>query len=80
VIPKTQGGIYPGWRLPSIGLDETRRLCTISLAAISATSLDRSETKDMQPALTITNDGINNEVLEKMDEKRPATCLMRPTI
>ncbi|KAF5703078.1 hypothetical protein FMUND_13192 [Fusarium mundagurra] len=108
MIPKTHGRIYPGWRLPSTGLDETRGLfvrelervaverldvinqqgfeknidpleSTISLVAISATSLNRSETKDMLPEMTATNTGINNEVLETMTEKRPAICLLQPT-
>ncbi|KAG5804322.1 hypothetical protein H9Q74_010672 [Fusarium xylarioides] len=108
MILKTHGRIYPGWRLPSTGLNETRRLfvrelerlavervnvinqkgleknidpleSTISLVAMPTTSLNRSETKDRQPAMTITNTGINNEVLDTMDEKRPAICLLQPT-
>lgn len=109
MIPKTHGRIYPGWRLPSTGLNETRRLfvreleriaverlnvvnqqgfeknidpleSTISLVATSTASLNRSrETKDMQPAMTLTNTGINNEVLDTIDEKRPAICLLPPT-
>ncbi|EXM08239.1 hypothetical protein NOF04DRAFT_12669 [Fusarium oxysporum II5] len=109
MIPKTHRRIYPGWRLPSTGLNETRRLfvreleriaverlnvvnqqgfeknidpleSTISLVATSTTSLNRSrETKDMQPAMTLTNTGINNEVLDTIDEKRPAICLLPPT-
>ncbi|KAF4475740.1 hypothetical protein FAGAP_12677 [Fusarium agapanthi] len=109
MIPKTHGRIYPGWRLPSTGLNETRgrfvreleriaveRLnvinqqgfeknidpleSTISLVAISTTSLNRSrETKAMRAAMTITNTEINNEVLDTMDEKRAATCLLQPT-
>ncbi|QGI61946.1 uncharacterized protein FFB20_04874 [Fusarium fujikuroi] len=102
MIPKTHGRIYPGWRLPWTGLNETRGLfvreleriaverlnvihqqgveknidpleSTISLAAISTTPLNRSrETKDMQPAMTLTNTGINSEVLD-------AICLQQPT-
>ncbi|QKD51490.2 uncharacterized protein FOBCDRAFT_198841 [Fusarium oxysporum Fo47] len=109
MIPKTHGRIYPGWRLPSTGLNETRRLfvreleriaverlnvvnqqgfeknidpleSTISLVATSTASLNRSrETKDMQPAMTLTNTGINNEVLDTIDEKRPAICMLPPT-
>lgn len=46
---------------------------TISLAAISTTPPNRSrETKDMQPAMSLTNTGINNGVLD-------AICLLQPT-
>ncbi|KAI1026202.1 hypothetical protein LB504_011197 [Fusarium proliferatum] len=102
MIPKTHGRIYPGWRLPWTGLNETRGLfvreleriaverlnvihqqgveknvdpleSTISLAAISTTPMNRSrETKDMQPGMTLTNTGINSEVLD-------AICLLQPT-
>ncbi|KAG7419081.1 hypothetical protein Forpe1208_v002560 [Fusarium oxysporum f. sp. rapae] len=108
MISKTHGRIYPGWRLPSTGLNETRRLfvreleriaverlnvvkqqgfernidpleSTISLVAISTTSLNRpGEMKDMQPAMTLTNTGMNSEVLDTIDEKRPAICLVQP--
>ncbi|KAH7266979.1 uncharacterized protein BKA55DRAFT_533772 [Fusarium redolens] len=108
MIPKTHGRIYPGWRLPSTGLNETRRLfakeleriavgkvnvvsqqgfkksidpleSTISLAAISAASLNKSrETADIQPTMTLPNTGINSGALAIIDERGPAVCLVQP--
>ncbi|RBA10928.1 hypothetical protein FPRO05_05517 [Fusarium proliferatum] len=84
MIPKTHGRIYPGWRLPWTGLNETRGLFVRELERIAVERLNvihrQGVEKNIDPLeSTISLAAISTTPLNRSSEVLDAICLLQPT-